>query len=195
MGELVGYNWMELNTHVLELQKKESGRIIWQLIRDHPLNQRAIVELVSKKWKVRVSDNLKQSKIAGICFKNGGISISSGLEGYSRDNTLFHELAHAYYGLYGEDLPDEYAMPFFSYQNKIHYDNNGIAEWIGRKARADPRTLRAAINSFGLQPFIYDYGSYMAFAKDAVDFKRQLRFPFAPNYGNLEKIFMDAPLE
>ncbi len=148
------FKWEKLDD-IIKAAEKRDNRTIWKEIKHRPLDEESIELLVSDGWTLRV---INSTNGEGYChFIDKQILLANGLYGYERDKVFFHELAHAHFG---QEINDGMGS-IANYRG----ENNAIAEWVGRKVRADPRVLRKAILSFGLQPHIYDKSSYEAFHK------------------------------
>ena len=120
--------------------------------------------LVEEGWEVEWDKDLKiHYAVIPKGEKKILLSPSKIRTAYQRDIALFHEIAH----IYGGDLLHAYHEEF----------KEPIAEWFGRKWRADPDLLQCAITSFGLKPYSYDYPSSQAFPEQIT----QLYFPWCVN--------------
>lgn len=150
--------WRELDNYVSALRLKDQNGMIWQEIKDNPISTTFIDGLRKERWKVRY-DCIED---LGSCdYENKIILLSSLFRfvfPFERDITLFHELAHTRHPTL---LNSVLHSPVPDPQQEV------IAEWLGRKARAEPELLRHAILSFGLKPEVYDQASYRAF-KDLI---------------------------
>ncbi len=161
-------SWKELDAWVYGYCATNPGRYIWRLIKSDPLNSQAIQKLAKDGWKVFLTN---MSPGSGSCSeKNKKIEISAQAEGYARDEPLFHELVHAQYS--GE-LSDG-----LGYRGYDGDENTAITEWLARIYRSDHKLLRTAIEVFNLTPYIYDKPSYLAFAENPIDFKKQYILPW-----------------
>jgi hypothetical protein len=169
-----------LRTSVRFGKKNETPnhRKIWGLLKTSPIDENAIGALIEDEWYVVVED----INALGYCSEaRKRIQIRSDLVGFSRDTTLFHELAHAFYN----DEIDHYKHGYVS-------ENLIIIEWLSRKLRSDADLLRHTINAFDLEQYIYDKVSYEAFTDHIADLSRQKEFPFAKeHYDRLRLAQMD----
>ena len=147
-------SWKDIEEEILRLQKEQPKDELWGKVASEPISKEFIDDLVKKKWRVLYRPYNKNS---GVCsFQQKKIVISRTYEHfpYRRDVILFHELAHA---RHGELLSSNHEDREKRRQQEI------IAEWLGRKARANPELLHHAVLSLGLQPQVYDQSSYRAF--------------------------------
>ena len=139
----------------------------------NPFTTESIDKLVHNGWKAKLSA-LTASQ--GLLIPGAKlIVIRDGMPPYERDKTLFHELAHEHY-------PKLHPSSFPS----IDYGIEAVAEWLGRTWRANPVLLNHAVLSFGLDPKMYDFPSYIAFRN-----QEQLEFPFVSEFFREQQVFMD----
>jgi len=138
--------------------EKASSTLITILGLDKELTTEAIDELAANGWSIDFITNYVL--VGGISKEDRKIKIRQNLVPYERDITLFHELAHIFFG---DDL-------------NRHSDDTEelVAEYFGRKWRSDPTLLRHTLQTFGLQPVVYDYISQIAFPEEP----GQLCFPW-----------------
>lgn len=176
-------NWVDLNSAVEAMSKKSSYSDWKRLFADincRPFNQQSIDYLTGIGWHTKI-ELIEEPHQFGFCdLGKKVIFIDQQLDPYDRDKTLFHELAHAWYGLELSDSEGVFAPP-------RRIGNNLIAEWLGRSWRADPILLRQAVAEFDLKPAVYDQSSWQAFAmySDKLD----LQIPLTGFYHQLP-IFM-----
>lgn len=146
--------WEHLNAFVQRIKERDPKRKIWTLLKEKPVTIQSIDELARDGWKVIPEAFEWSSGSADAIAKTIWVSEPTA---YQRDKTLFHEIAHAYYG---EEIAD--SMNFIP-ERQIRQENNAIAEWIGRQSRSQPSLLRHAILTFDLKPEVYDMVSYLSF--------------------------------
>jgi hypothetical protein len=160
--------WKGLDAWVYGYRAVHQERYIWQLMENNPLNSQAVQKLASDGWKVLLTDMEPGS---GRCSdKEKIMRISANAVGYQRDESLFHEMVHAHYG---KALDDNRFTNRFSYEEDL-----AIIEWLARIYRSDYRLLKTSIGVFNLTPQIYDKPSYLAFAENPIDFKKQYILPW-----------------
>jgi hypothetical protein len=173
--------YAEIGARVARIRETYPQWEIWGLISSRPITTNSIDSLILEGWAVGFSDN------SSCHYQEKNITLLIDLEqyenSYQRDVTLFHEIAHAWYG----DALDDRLL-----RGARCHDDRTIAEWLARQKRAEPELLRYAILSFGLAPQVYDRASYEAFAGQA-DLDLQLVFPFAQEYyERLKPLLMDG---
>jgi len=162
-----------------------------RIIENKPFNEHTIKVLLDEKWICKtdgfVWSTCNQEKKL-IDLDRELTSQGRIYDFYERDITLMHELNHAWYSRFriysGQKCLTDDASSFNEFENRI------INEIISRKNRADPWILKSAVESFGLEPQIYDLPSKMAFEKNP-NIKIS---PLAEKNKSLLKIiFMDGP--
>lgn len=136
---------IKLNKYIDGLKERNGHMKIWDDIQDP--EQYCIDHLVQNNWKILPKEDLF---FEGIVSFNKEIFYRANLIGYKRDTTIFHELAHVFYPSKEYWLGDKYNWEL-------------VIEWIGRGWRAKPNLLRMVLNSFNVQPMVYDSVSREAF--------------------------------
>lgn len=150
-------SWHNLETCVTELQAQGHNPLLFSLIREKPLTPDSIDEILRQGWKIMLTGI--PCRCASQCsYRTKTIYLDEGLEPYERDKALFHEIAHAWYGLTAT-MDDE---NLGEYGTK----NNALVEWACRLSRANPEILRRAVIGFNLTPRIYDRASSQAFQQE-----------------------------
>lgn len=157
---------------------------LFNLFKFSPINESFIDYFIANGGKVEFQDYPMSGLLPGeaLLLKNGEgrhnfkIVLKKNVEPFKRDISLFHELVHAkhiFAGIYTPSLDPE--------------DENfeSVVEYYARVYRADPRLLKHAVLSLGLEPHIYDKPSFEAFREDHS--KGQIYFPFF----KFEEIKMD----
>ncbi len=162
-----------------------------EIIEKNPFKE-GIVELLLKEgWTCNTDGyvwstcDLKKKKIS---IDNKLISNGKIYDFYERDIHLIHELHHAWYSrfkLYTNQkcLTDD-ACSFNEFENRI------MNEIISRENRAKPWILKKAVESFDLEPQIYDVASRMAFENNP---EVEISLLAIKNPSLLKKILMDGP--
>lgn len=174
-------SWESLNAHVLgEISRGDYFvKKIFASVDRKPFQPDSLDQLQREGWKIHLEQ---------LGFGNGmtinqrrEIKLEESLSHGDRDLVIFHELMHAWYG----QCLDDSVMALSSTLIAV---NSTVAEWLGRKYRADPLLLRKAVLSFGLVPNIYDKASYLAFY-----FKPdgQLELPFVQEIEEKMRVLMD----
>jgi hypothetical protein len=134
-----------------------------RIIEKNPFKENTVKLLLNDKWTCDFDsyinscrEDIKKIKLHKELTSQGRI-----YDFYERDLTLIHELNHAWYSrfrIYSDQrcLSDE-ACAFNEFENRL------MNEIVSRKNRANPWILKEAVESFGLEPQIYDLASKMAF--------------------------------
>lgn len=162
-------SWKELNDYVLSLASSYIFRRTFVLIRKDPITPMSIDLLVKNDWQVEETSFFLFGSPGRVSFdtgrprpnhiRKGKILLHDRLDGYERDKTLCHELVHAWYGR----QHIESGLLDAGWIAETNDGNRAVAEWIGRKIRANPGILSRAVYRFGLRPHVYDRISYIAF--------------------------------
>ena len=200
-------NWQKLDMFVLEFKDKPNRHpAFFEAMDKKPFTRESIDKIISEGICVRAIDMF----LNGALVTDEGkkiIAIRQDLEGYERDKTLFHELIHACYGDYTFDnsLHDdtiyiassimEYLLKdkALSQENIYFIENALITEWYARQLRTQPTLLRYAIQSFGLEEYIYDRASAQAF-HPAFNDPRQSLFSFGKeHYEDVRNKYLKLP--
>ena len=146
---------------------------------------KTIDELIQDGWKVTTVRNNH-----GIYGMTSGVFreiVLNDIEVYQRDKTLMHEIIHAV-----RMKNRSYRFP--SLEREISTAEHIVLEWQARLYRTDPELLRKAVLDFGLEPDIYDFVSYQAFARPGNNFGFQpalMKLKGLPQTGDIKKVFMD----
>jgi hypothetical protein len=133
----------------------------FRVIERHPFNEDAIEFLLKEGWACKFDIiNCCRKDIKTIKLDKDFILQGETYDFYDRDITLIHELHHAWYNqfeaLFQPCLTDKLGT--------IHEDENRlINEILSRENRAKPWILKKAVESFSLEPQIYDLASKIAF--------------------------------
>lgn len=176
-------SYTRLSQAVRNLRLNDPHRPIWEMITSNPFSRESVDSMVSKGWKIWLIDLEGFESMGGGCWTElKCIILKHRLEGFERDVTLFHELLHAHYG---DELTDRKT------EGQKGEENFLIIEWIARQSRADPELLKYTINTFQLEPQIYDKVSCQAFAPDWQSLDnyisgRQKAFPFLRQFVDKE---------
>ncbi len=172
-------SWENLNAYILG-ERNQGDYLVNHILTSvarKPFGLNSLDQLQRGGWKV----NLEPLSYFGngMAMDNRReIRLEEGLSRGDRDLVLFHELMHAWYG---RSLDDSVMAPAAAVCSLI-------AEWLGRKYRADPLLLRKAILNFGLVPEIYDQASYLAFYSKP---DGQLELPFVLEIEEKMRVQMD----
>ena len=171
--------WKELQEFISRLSKSESFKIkkLYYDIVKNPvkITCETISKIHDQGWRISFSKFLQ-----GACIdRNKKILLGDSLRGYERDETLFHELVHLHYlGKLDEGFSKTYEADA----------RNAIVEYFARPLRANSNLLRHTIETFKLEPQIYDLPSFLAFSEFTQEsLKRQLTFNFDSYYTDLIK--------
>jgi len=157
--------WLDLECTILRLKENAYYTISFGTVKPYmklfdmsirsPINQESIDQMISEGWRAVISDEMFAKY--GVCrFDHKEIRLRPELGGYRRDETLFHEIIHAFYGKETADTKIS-GLPYWQ-------ENGKIVEWMSRKLRANPVLLKHVITAFKLKPQIYDKISYMVFS-------------------------------
>lgn len=161
-------SWEKINEYVLDLQARVDSKI-WDQLFENSITAYFIDKLKSENWGVCYEKD--HYFLGSIRLPKKIITLRAELTPCQRDLTLFHELAHLTHPFLRNPTPLN-GGPFG--EESIE----AIVEWFARKARANPKLLKHAVLSFGLEPYVYDQASYRAFN----DLVPQLSFHFLDRY-------------
>jgi hypothetical protein len=172
----VNSTFAELSNFIQEgyIEKKVRcfySRRLWVAIKDNPFTIQGIEAVKKSGWKMYLYQH--ESGNIGICdFDKKELWISSDLDAYSTDNTICHELVHAYYGIISTDGTNVFRLSDKEFL--IALRNRAIVEHTARKIRATPSLLAIIWKTFNIPPKIYDRVSLLATQQSE---KPQLLFP------------------
>lgn len=159
-------SWAKIEDFIETFQTIERYNVIWSEINQKPISLDFINKIRTNGHRVEYQ-SFPEHHFGEYDRRSKLILLNEALQEcpYERDVTLFHELAHARHPF---SLNDNRWLKYEERQQR-----EIVAEWLGRKARANPELLRHTIVSFGLEPRVYDLASYYAFQdlKITSDFK------------------------
>lgn len=163
-------SWQELEEVMAELRRPpHTHTYLVDIALEHTLTPIRILHLSQEGWHVVRRE--RTAAFIGACYRDRKeVMIAEGLCGFKRDVTFFHELTHAYFGEAFYDCTTSLDIGARRSANI----KSMIVEWAARRARMRPDSLRCAVQTFHLEPEIYDGASYEAF----YNFERQIVFPF-----------------
>lgn len=144
-------SWCDLQKKYHFVKDIYSSEKIWERIDSDPISPAFISWLYRNGHRVIIN-----GKLSSYDAKKKLITISKGFsEGFDRDCTLFHEIAHAKYD------NDDNNRPF----GRNYEYRELVIEFVGRKLRADPELLKFTVLTFNLEPQVYDLTSFIAFGQ------------------------------
>lgn len=172
--------WKDLEEFVSHIRSKRFNPRLFEAIERHPMRTDSIDIILFSGLKFVLDPSLNTEAVIRIGAKEKKtLYLNGNLTGYIRDKVFFHELVHLFYGELSSDvwIPFELSSTEPYELETIALYNRAIVEREARRLRAQPEILRHAINSFKLQPCVYDVASQQAFPEVAPD-KNQLLLPF-----------------
>ena len=177
--------WEKLEEYVERLVSIFKDKPYRKIIENPEITCKSISSLFKEGWRVELLEYDKG--LGGLCYpENKEITLNKSFVKYQRDKVLFHELVHAHY-------PGELSDAGLEWNADTH---NAIVDYLARIHRANPVLLKHAIETFGLEPYIYDRPSFLAFSPLKEEMlERQMVFDFAKkDYSIFRKKYLDTTI-